>query len=171
MPCSRACRQMFHLVGSGIWTSNLSVTGPTLLTIRLPAVSLTDFPPNIFFLGKKSYICLPAATTVHIWSGWNTRLHSSSLHYPSRRFTVNYALQTWWHIHYTNISQLKQTHCSEPSQWRSRWLLELFPDPSTLNTELGWMVEEWGSSQGGATSFLMEARAEWMRTWSLFSKS
>ena len=27
----------FHLAGSGIWTSNLLVTGPTLLTARLPA--------------------------------------------------------------------------------------------------------------------------------------
>ena len=35
-----AHQQMFHLVGSGIRTSNHSVTGPTLLTARLPAALL-----------------------------------------------------------------------------------------------------------------------------------
>ena len=38
MSCSRAHQQMFHLVCSGIGTSNLSVTGPTPLTARLPAI-------------------------------------------------------------------------------------------------------------------------------------
>ena len=34
--------QIFHLVGSGIQTNNLSVTGPTLLTARLPATRCCD---------------------------------------------------------------------------------------------------------------------------------
>lgn len=33
-------RQIFHLVGSSILTSNLSYTSPTLLTTRIPAAQL-----------------------------------------------------------------------------------------------------------------------------------
>ena len=37
VPCLRAHQQIFHLGGSGNQTSNLSVTGPMLITARLPA--------------------------------------------------------------------------------------------------------------------------------------
>ena len=48
MSCSRGHRKIFHLVSSGIRTSNLSVTGPTLLTARRPAANCQSLPPSLF---------------------------------------------------------------------------------------------------------------------------
>lgn len=62
MPYSKAQQHIFHLVGSGIQTSYLSITGPTLLMVRLPAAqrhSLCFFPFSLPFTLSPFLLSVP----------------------------------------------------------------------------------------------------------------